>query len=289
MLLDCPFCHHDRAFLSKRNQETRSGASKDIYTCEECGLLYPRPRMDHQESKTSIAMQHTNQDAFEFVDPLRPIYQDDYIARLLKKHTSLKGDALDIGAFDGRFCHILESMGYRSYGIEVQEKVAQYARQNGLRVFSGAFPDMIPKEFVKMKFNLITVMEAIYYLVDLRKSILKITDMLEESGHLLIKYHQGNSRYYDQKSCFSRYGDTVQGIPTVSSMKYCLEKSGFRIVCIQGEDLPDLMPWGIGSMRDGFPKKVFAKIYNSLMLHYTLIGINRADRITVLAEKSGKT
>lgn len=144
MLNDCPFCHHGRASLSKRNQKTKNGPAKDIYKCEECGLLYPRPRMDHQESMASISMQHTNQDAFEFVDPLRPIFKDDYIMRLLKKRTPLKGDALDIGAFDGRFCHILESIGYRSYGIEAQENAAQYARYNGLKVFSGVFPDMIP-------------------------------------------------------------------------------------------------------------------------------------------------
>jgi SAM-dependent methyltransferase len=290
MLNDCPFCHHSKAILFKSNQRTKNGSAKNIYKCDECGILYPRPRLGYQESVEAFSGQDTNnRDLFNGKDPLSPVHKDDYVVKLLRKYTPLKGDALDIGAFDGRFCYILESIGYKSYGIETQENVAKYARQKGLRVFTGAFPQAIPEDLAKLKFDLITVMEALYYFIDLRESLFKIGDMIKDDGFLLVKCHQGNSRYYDKNSYFFRYGDAVQGIPTVSSLKYCLEKSGFRIAGVQGEDLPDLMPLGIGSMRDSFPKRVFAKIYNSFLLQYTLVGISKADRITVIAERGGKT
>jgi hypothetical protein len=48
------------------------------------------------------------------------------------------------------------------------------------------------------------------------------------------------------------------------------------------------LPFGIGSVRNSFLKRAVTKIYNMAMLHYTLSGINRADRFTVLAKKNNR-
>jgi|TARA_B100000315_G_C14551579_1_gene576103 hypothetical protein len=301
MLFDCPFCHHQHANLYRRNQEYRSGEFGTIYTCAECGILYPRPRLDKLEVLNHLSKTDTNQITFQFDDPTIPIKEGRLFSLLegltkslthrndiilfLKRWIKPKGKALDIGAFTGRFCYLLESMGFHAYGLEPQKKASRFAREKGLDVFTGVFPDNISSELLHVKFTLISVQESIYYFVNLKKSLLKINEMLVSNGFLLIKCHQGKSRYYKNgNSLFKRFGDNVQGIPTLSSIKYCLKSTGFEIVQTVG------LPVSVNlSFLDKYIHckwlitglKKTANIIQGL----TMFNINNADRFIVLAKK----
>lgn len=130
-------------------------------------------------------------------------------------------------------------------------------------------------------------MECIYYLGDLKYSLHKINHMLSDDGFVLIKCHQGYSRYYDDNSYFSRYGDSVQGIPSLSSLDYCLKKTGFEIVKTMGECCsPDLLPPILRLHTFSLLRRGVAKLYQSIMLNLTLADIQRADRLVILAKKT---
>ncbi len=128
-------------------------------------------------------------------------------------------------------------------------------------------------------------MESIYYLEDLKESLLTARDMLNDKGLILIKAHQGGSRYYRSKPLFSRYGDHVQWIPMYGSLKHCLKEAGFKIKKTMGTNPVELLPSGISWMKNVFLGGVANRIYNRLALDYTLLDIKRADRLFILAEK----
>lgn len=199
MLNYCPLCHHKDASLYSGNNELRSGGKGDVYICSECGLLYPKSRMDEGESGRYITESYKDLGSDKWADLKDAMrgwrlrrWRDSMSTPLnaglfLKSRIVKKGKALDIGTFAGEFCEILNAVGFDSYGIEPYSEAVEFARNNGLRVYSGSFPDNIPDELRDVKFKLITMLESIYYFVDLKKSFKAAYDMLDSGGYIFIK------------------------------------------------------------------------------------------------------
>ena len=263
MLKGCPFCHHSDSVVYRTRQELRRGGSCNLLKCNECGLLYPQQRMDELETKEYLFSLFTNQDDYQYDEPRVEITENRVPVKLISP-IEKRGRSLDIGTFNGKYTYIWEALGFDSYGLEPQDKAAEFAKTRGLKVFCGSFPDAIPSELLEEKFSLISMLEMVCYIHDLKAGLLKAKELLDDDGLLLIQCHQGYSRYYDSNnSYFSRYGDNVQGIPSLGSLLYCLSKSGFDVVKYAGFVDTD------------FEKK----------LHYKVLNMDNADRLVLLAKK----
>lgn len=147
-----------------------------MYCCDECSLLYTRPRMDESESLTYLSNNPTP--IMRHMDAKSPVGKNDFFYHLLNREITSRGKALDIGAFTGRSCYIRESLNSKAYGLESQEEAVKFAMENGLKVLTGSFPENIPNSFLHMNFTLVSLIEVIYYLNDLKKSLRKIREML---------------------------------------------------------------------------------------------------------------
>jgi hypothetical protein len=233
MLTGCPFCHHSDNSFYREKQELHGGGTRDIYKCNECGLLYPEVRLGTSEVTEYLLKMYTNQTEYEYLDPKRDYDRNMPMARLVEG-IMFKNKSLDIGTFDGRLTYVFEDMGFESYGLESQKRAVEFTQSHGLKVFEGSFPNDIPEDLAQQKYSLITMSEMIYYLNDLKEALLKVCSMLESNGFFIIKAHQGNSRYYMYNSYFKRYRDHVQGIPTVESLNHCLKEAGFKPVRYHG-------------------------------------------------------
>ena len=299
MLYNCPFCHHENAALYRSGQVLRDGRLRDIFECGECQALYPRPRMDENEieefhSKLYINEKYSlgdlaiiaRQKTLLFRKLLSPKGSDLNIMALIRSNMEPKGNALDIGAFTGRFVFILKFLGFNAYGLEKDKGAAMFAREKGLDVFFSSFPENISADLSQVKFSLITVMETIYYFSDLKKSLTKINEMLLPGGFILVKYHQGKSKYYkgDKNSYFKRYGDNVQGIPTLTSVKYWLQKTGFEVhYNIVGTSPRSFLLDNINV--PSFLKKILNNIGNLCSKIQDSLNMENADQLIVLARK----
>ncbi len=288
MLDICPFCNNKNTSAYRENQRKRNGEVCTIYICNDCGLLYPGHRMDNGESRRYLKNIHTNKEDFIYDDPtVIDIKNHLKQWQFIKKYAKNEGNALDIGTFEGKFCIILEALGYNAYGLEPQETVASYARSKGIRVFKGSFPEDIPRELSEKSFSLISIMETIYYFHNLRKCLNKVFSLLEDSGLLLIKCHQGLSRYYNHPnhSYFDRYGDYVQGIPTLNSLMYILDQTGFQLIEVLGQDLIDTLPVNVKLLRSRFLQISLVALYNRLIMNTMKINLKKADRLIIVANK----
>ncbi len=285
---NCPFCHSSDVHLYKKDQKTRSGDFRSIYKCRKCSALYPYPKMNKAESSDYLLNSPTNQNDYKFDDSTRAVNHRYFLVKIARKYTKCSGNALDIGTFEGRALFILGSLGFKAYGIEPQKNAVEFAKKHGLEVSLGSFPEVVPQEIFCRKYNLISALDSIYYVDDVEKTLKIIKSILNDDGLLLIKCHQGYSRYYydDTHSYFLRYGDNVQCIPTIESLRYYLRLAGFKIVKIIGETSIDRLPFGIARIKNAFLRKMVCKIYNIMMLEYTSLDIKRADRLIVLAKKA---
>ncbi len=289
MYNDCPFCHHENATLYRKNNPglRRKDYLRDIYCCRDCGILYPRPRFDKDDDGGYLGAFYTNKDGQVFKDPKAAISGFDPVVRIILKNIDkISGKALDIGAYDGNYCYILERLGFESFGIEPQQNAVTFAQSEGLRVYNGMFPDDMPEVIKRQKYQIISVLETIYYFTNLAQCLGLLRDMLEDDGYLLIKCHQGLSRYYvNNNSYFSRYNDFLQGAPTLNSMKHILLKSGFKIIKITGETSIDLLPAPLNSMKRAPWKRLAELSYRIAFQDITGIDINKADRLIILARR----
>lgn len=306
MIYDCPFCHHQDATLHKRNERLNNGGSRDVYLCNECRILYPRPRSDLESMNLFFKQQGRKQEYQELADPTTSFGQRKCLMRLLhslknlliedkadylypiKKMIKGGGDALDIGTYTGRMCFILEEFGYKAYGLEPQDKAVKFGRDKGLKIYKGSFPDKMPGELMQMKFKLICFTEVMCNFGDLKKSFELAREMLLSDGYLYIKIHQGKSEFYRNNSLFSRYGDFIQNMPTLDALCYYIEKSGFELCHLSGMSMNIVF----------FQKLLNQKLLNSYALLFDqllqkisdlfFLSIRKADRLVLLAKKSSE-
>lgn len=238
MLVGCPFCHHSHAMLYRASQLLRDGkgARRNIVRCDECRLLYPDCRLGGNETGEYIA-QHgcgSGGGVATFDEPRVEFTENNPIVGVLEG-VEKTGRSLDIGTWSGTFTYICETFGFDAYGLEPHQEAVAFACSHGLQVLRGAFSDDVPPTLMNGKYNLISMLDSMYYLHDLKKSFSKVRDLLHADGLFLIVCHQGYSPYYDEihsHSYFSRYGDNVQGIPTLKGLQYSLARTGFNILKI---------------------------------------------------------
>jgi SAM-dependent methyltransferase len=266
MLSGCPFCHHTHCSTYREKQMLRGGGFCNILRCNECGILYPQARMDEKETKNYLSRSDCSYspDLLVLEEPRTEFTNKNLIVQFLDD-VAKTGRSLDIGTWSGKYTYIFQALGFDSYGLEPQKEAATFARNKGLKVLHGRFPNTIPSKLAKHKYRLIAMLEMLFYLHDLKNSLLKVKTLLDDQGVLLIQVHQGYSKYYDYKnSYFSRYGDYVQGIPTLDSLRHCLDKSGFTIIKVTG------------ATEDSLQQK----------LDFSPVTMETADRLYVLARKA---
>lgn len=241
MRFNCPFCgsNEDKAKIYRSDQKVRDIEKKtrSFFTCLNCGTIYPQPRISFSEIASSIDKKTFREGTIS--NPPKPFTKNDlanhyFQIKILKRYKEKYGfkNALDIGTSNGCFCYILNYVGLDAYGLEPQAEAVDLAKRLNLNVYNGYFPDAIPSELLCQQYDLITMNEVVYYFEDIMASLKKTHELLSKNGILIIKIHHGGSHYYDDNdiSLFSRYGDQVQSIPTVSSINHWLKSCDFELL-----------------------------------------------------------
>jgi SAM-dependent methyltransferase len=207
------------------------------------------------------------------------------VLKRLKKQFSMK-TALDIGANNGKFCMQLERTGISATGIEPQETLVNLAKENGLNVFLGTYPDELPDNIRHLTYDLISMNEVIYYFPDLKKSLTRAYELLSGNGILYIKSYIGENdvrRYHN--SFFSRPGDYLQVFPTIASIRFWLEDSGFEIIEII--PVPDeyfSLLTGVAPEKGRIFQRLFNMVYGNFFLNRET-WLSRVDRMVLIAGK----
>ena len=86
---------------------------------------------------------------------------------------------LDIGTATGTFLEMARYEGFEVAGSELNEAGAHNARAKGLEVKTGAFD---PADWHPMKFDVITALEVLEHVTDLRSTLLKVKTLLAPDG-----------------------------------------------------------------------------------------------------------
>ena len=104
-------------------------------------------------------------------------------SKIISKY-ALPGKLLDVGCAAGFILKGFEQAGWKCYGIEPNETMAEYGRKElNLQISTGVLENFDTNE----KFDLINIFEVIGHFTDLDKALTKISNLLNKNGLLLIE------------------------------------------------------------------------------------------------------
>ena len=237
LVKNCPVCGSEtfEPFLSGKDYFL-TGEKFEIVKCSDCGFRFTTPRPvatdlgRYYESTEYISHSDTRKGLFAAV------YQQVRKYTLARKLTMIskfqqQGEILDIGCATGQFLNYMSEHGWKTTGIEPDEKTRERAiTEYGLQVF----PEEKLNFLSKSSFDVITMWHVLEHVSDLNGRMKQLKELLKPQGTIIIAVPNCDS--YDAK----KYGQFWAGydLPrhlyhfTKSDVKLLLEKNGFTLVNI---------------------------------------------------------
>jgi SAM-dependent methyltransferase len=132
---NCTICTSASSFLLKKD-------GYDLYKCPTCGLVFVHPQPEGnflKEKVYSYESGYQSNKKGNFGD----VPKDKKTRKIFEMLAALnkQGNLLDVGCSSGEFMHYAELEGFDAYGVELNRRTVEVARNHGLNVFNGYLED----------------------------------------------------------------------------------------------------------------------------------------------------
>jgi 2-polyprenyl-3-methyl-5-hydroxy-6-metoxy-1,4-benzoquinol methylase len=218
----CPVCNNKKF----DNLFTVGGG---IYVkCRECDMCYTNPVFTDEALRKFYEGNNTVQS--EVVENESDFYYIIYKKGLdtVEKNFSSKGRLLDIGCSAGNFLNMARTSGWKTSGIELNQKEAVISAQRGHEVFQ----DFIENIDSRQKFDVITMWDVFEHIKNGHKTLSQIKSRLNPKGVLFMqipnshalaaRIMQNRCKMFDGLEHVNLYNP-----PTIQRMA---EMNGFKIL-----------------------------------------------------------
>ncbi|MBC6112172.1 class I SAM-dependent methyltransferase [Pedobacter fastidiosus] len=177
-MLNCSLCKSsDVKLYLKLNGRVQ------IYECNTCtnAFTYPAPKPIEYKEKD-----FHQQFGFNTINDLPSQWKKSLLKqlKLIGKYIKPNGNILEIGCGQGLFLSLLKNEGYSVYGIEPSVKASAIARNNGLNIKTGYFPD---ENFENVKFDLIIMAQVLEHVEQPIELLKSISDLNKGAQLLLVQ------------------------------------------------------------------------------------------------------
>lgn len=204
------------------------------------------------------------------------------------------GRILDVGCGSGEYLFVINQLGWDTYGLEINEKAAAYARSKGLNVITGETLDaaQLPSEY----FDVVRFNHVLEHFPDPVGALRESYRILKSGGFLLITVPNVNSIEMDLfgKYCWQLVIPEHLFHFSSDSLKKLLDKAGFRVERIEYlpyieiiGNLKRLIIRNPGKKSFFVQHKSAAAVKNLLMLPlgYFFAVLKKSNTISILARK----
>ncbi len=190
--VDCVVCGSKDHNLVFKKQGFR------FVKCCDCGLLFVSPQLD--DSKL-IHSYKENESQNQWVDVLLSKKQLEYdakhrfgeaVRRLEKRYPrTQRGTALDVGCSIGLFLHLMKKCGWKTRGMEINQKAANHARE----AFGLMVDELLLHEadYKKESFQIISLWGVLEHTSRPDEILKSIHPLLEKKGTLALLVPNGHS------------------------------------------------------------------------------------------------
>ena len=134
------------------------------------------------------------------------------------------GKVLDIGCGNGKTLNILKSIGWDTYGFELNPRSVQIIQKNGHKV-------VCDLESCNIEFDAILMQHVVEHIYDFKKTINLLNDLLKENGELIITMPNSKSLNFNLfKDCwFPLECPRHVQLLYPSLLEDILQKNGFEV------------------------------------------------------------
>lgn len=189
LLRNCPICGSESfdPFISGKDYFL-TGEPFEIVKCRSCGFRFTNPRPKATELskyyESTEYISHSNTQKGLFAAVYRQVRKYTLVRKLsLIKQFQKKGEILDIGCATGQFLHFMGGHGWKTTGIEPDDKTrAKAISEYGLKVF----PEEQLNTFQKTSFDVITMWHVLEHVSDLNARMEQLKSLLKPIGTLFI-------------------------------------------------------------------------------------------------------
>jgi len=174
---ECHICRNKSEFLLNKD-------GFDEYLCPKCGLSFVHPQPTADWLKTEIYSLESGYQKNKSADlSLEP--QNKRYGRVLNymAKNKPKGKLLDVGCSSGQVMYWARLRGLEAKGVEINQRTADLARQNGFEVYNGFVEDA---PFEKQSFDLIFLGDIIEHVNDPREFLKSVFSFLKPGGLMII-------------------------------------------------------------------------------------------------------
>jgi SAM-dependent methyltransferase len=191
-----------------------------LVQCKDCGLIFVNPQPDEKVLMEYYPKAYYVTKPFHYrkYSWIRQMVMEEYFGygrrlnsskglHLFRKMALLpfrvryrssipfieKGRLLDIGCHNGTALYKLKAMGWKAYGVEVDEGASAQARSKGLDVFTG---DLFEANYPDQFFHVVRMSFVLEHLPNPRNTLLEIKRILKPQGRIYISIQNARSLHY---------------------------------------------------------------------------------------------
>jgi len=204
-LKQCPFCNSDniKILFSAPDRLTNKSGKFHLSQCTNCKLAFQNPRI-----KEEYISEFYTTDLGYYNPPTEKTQPKNNIISKIKKYipnfiknrqrkidlmpqSVPNGKLLEIGCSHGQRLEQLKKRGWQTYGIEMDENVAKYAREK--RKLDIKCQKIEEAQFSQNEFDVIIMSMVLEHLYNPFQQLKTITNWLKPNGQLLISipYFEG--------------------------------------------------------------------------------------------------
>ena len=217
-----------------------------IFRCGRCRVLV-REVLPEQIRAHCGAAGYTNVNNEDQFRRMRERYFQ-LLYQMVRQHFAKKTlRCLDFGCSYGHFMELLQNEGWQATGIEFVPALRASCAKKGLAVFESL--DALPEALKSEPFDLIALIDTLYYVADPNRLMNSLRDLLRDDGLLLIRMTNRHWGVWLFRHILRRthYPYRLLGDATVAYSRKTLDRllanTGFEIVKVRYRDRGKRQSW----------------------------------------------
>ncbi len=229
----CTICGSDQSELLFETEFKKFNYNGVFFmrTCKGCGLRFSSPRL----SEENIASLY-GEDYYVFSKS-----DESYFARtaeiydrtigILDMPAGMPKRAAEVGSGKGYLLAVLEKLGWETYGIEISDTAADYAKkQFGVESFTGKIEDYFAAGAPKDPFSAVLCIDIIEHVTDPDVFVQDLAKLTAKGGTVMIDTPNGGAWHIDQEGAdwrgFNPFHIYLFNQKNLSAL---LERHGFKV------------------------------------------------------------
>ncbi len=228
----CPLCDADRRHFQVITRGGRGFSQEAVVICRRCGLVFLNPRMseaslDNYYRADVFSCAHRG-DASPDCTALE--YRDTRASRRwerLQGVLPMAGRCLEIGCSCGSFLQVLSARGFSVAGIDPSTGYAKYARERGIDVTVGNFPDDIPPP--GHPYEVIAAFHVLEHVANPRRFLAAVRERIAAHGILVLEYPDVSRAVRRQKLASTYFQQSHLYDFTFTTICALLHITGFQV------------------------------------------------------------